>query len=253
MTPSSSSGQHTGTDSPTQPALEAHAISVHYGPVHALNRVDLRVDYGRIRALIGTNGSGKSTLFKALMGLITPQEGSISQPSGSTIAYVPQSEAVDWHFPLNVRDVISSGRYTGGHWFRRLTSKDHAAITAALQRTGLTEYAHRQIGQLSGGQKKRTFLARGIAQQARIMLLDEPFAGVDTTNQTHITQLLRELASSGVAILVSTHDLARLSELADDVTLINRSVIAEGSVDYVLQPEHLMKAFGGGARVSGAF
>lgn len=230
-------------------ALAADNISVNYGSVRAIERVSITLQPGRIRALIGTNGSGKSTLFKALMGLVQPHEGRIirahTQPGA--VAYVPQSEAVDWNFPLSVYDVVASGRRAGTHgrWFRRMSAHDHELVRDALERTGLTDYSRRQIGQLSGGQKKRAFVARGLAQQAEVMLLDEPFAGVDTTNQTHITAILRDLAARGTAMLVSTHDLARLDELADDVTLLGQRVIAEGSVADVLQPENILSAFGG--------
>ena len=241
------------THSPAE-AMAAETLSVNYGHVYALDNVSITLTHGRIRALIGTNGSGKSTLFKALMGLEKPSSGTIrsahSEPGA--IAYVPQSEAVDWNFPLNVRDVVSSGRRAGKHgqFFRRLDSSDKRIVSTALERTELTEFQHRQIGQLSGGQKKRAFIARGLAQQARVMLLDEPFAGVDTENQTQITALLRDLAAHGTALLVSTHDLDRLGELADDVTLLGRRVIAEGSVDEVSRPENLRAAFGGGLEAS---
>lgn len=231
------------------PLLSASHISVKYGDVHALDDVSIAVHPGHIRALIGTNGSGKSTLFKALMGLIEPESGHV-QANGDlrpgTIAYVPQSEAVDWHFPFTVRDVVTAGRFGGKHgaWWRRLNGTDAGIIADALDRTGLTEYQHRQIGQLSGGQKKRTFIARSLAQQASVLLLDEPFAGVDTTNQHQITQLLWALARDGMAILVSTHDLDHLQELADDVTLLNRRIIAEGAVEEVLTAQNLMSAFG---------
>ena len=230
-------------------AVAAENVSVNYGHVQALTDVSITVRHGRIRALIGTNGSGKSTLFKALMGLEQPHSGRIinAHPEPGAVAYVPQSEAVDWNFPLSVHDVVASGRMTGRHgrWFRRLSAKDREIVDSALERTGLTDFRNRQIGQLSGGQKKRAFVARGLAQQAQVMLLDEPFAGVDTTNQTQITALLREMAADGTAMLVSTHDLARLDELADDVTLLGRTIIAEGGVDEVLTPENLVIAFGG--------
>ncbi|MBC2681998.1 metal ABC transporter ATP-binding protein [Corynebacterium anserum] len=232
-------------------ALRAHNISVHYGSVSALENVDITLRYGQIHALIGTNGSGKSTLFKTLMGQVQPDSGQVEldNPAPGAVAYVPQSEAVDWNFPIRVKDVVACGRRAGrwGRWWGRLSTEDTAIVDEALARTDLTDYRNRQIGRLSGGQKKRTFVARGLAQQARILFLDEPFAGVDATNQRHMTELLRSISAEGAAILISTHDLDKLSELADEVTLLNRTVIAHGSVDEVLQPEKLLAAFGDGA------
>lgn len=229
-------------------ALRARNLSVTYGPVQALDGVDIDVHYGRIHALIGTNGSGKSTLFKTLMGQLEPNSGRVdlTDHSPGSVAYVPQTEAVDWNFPIRVKDVVACGRRAGrwGRWWGGLGNEDTAIVEEALERTGLTPYRNRQIGRLSGGQKKRTFVARGLAQQARVLLLDEPFAGVDATSQRHMTELLRSISAEGTAVLVSTHDLARLSELADEVTLLNRSVIAHGSVNDVLQPDKLLAAFG---------
>lgn len=231
-------------------ALRAREVSVAYGPVQALEGVDMELHYGRIHALIGTNGSGKSTLFKTLMGQLTPDSGSVelNDRTPGHVAYVPQSEAVDWNFPIRVEDVVACGRRAGrlGRWWGGLGAEDAAIVESALARTGLLPYRRRQIGRLSGGQKKRTFVARALAQQARVLLLDEPFAGVDATSQRQITELLRGISAEGAAILVSTHDLARLSELADEVTLLNRSVIAHGGVDEVLQPDKLLAAFGEG-------
>ncbi|MGO2026333.1 MAG: metal ABC transporter ATP-binding protein, partial [Brevibacterium aurantiacum] len=187
------------------PAIAVDEVTVHYGQVLALDRAALTLETGRICGLIGMNGSGKSTLFKTIMGLLEPDQGRVLINGASTtsarrsgiLGYVPQSEDVDWDFPLSVREVVTMGRY--GHMgplrIRRKT--DREAVDRALERVELTEYADRQIGQLSGGQKKRAFVARGIAQGATILLLDEPFAGVDKRTEATITRLLRELAEDG--------------------------------------------------------
>lgn len=198
------------------------------------------------------NGSGKSTLFKTIMGLLEPDQGSVTINGASTLgarrsgvlAYVPQSEDVDWDFPLSVRDVVTMGRY--GHMgpLRMRRRADRAAVDKALERVELTEYAERQIGQLSGGQKKRAFVARGIAQGATILLLDEPFAGVDKRTEATITRLLRELAEAGATVLVSTHDLHTLPSLADEAILLMRRVLLHGEPQEVLRPENLALAFG---------
>ncbi|MCT2287681.1 metal ABC transporter ATP-binding protein [Corynebacterium sanguinis] len=230
-------------------ALCATDVTVNYGEVRALDAVSLSVRFGEIRALIGTNGSGKSTLFHALMGITRCDAGSVELAAArpGDVAFVPQHQHVDWTFPLSVREVVASGRFAGprGRWLGRLNRADRASVDKALERTGLSGYASRQIGQLSGGQKKRVFVARSIAGGARIMLLDEPFAGVDYLNEDRIAELLRELAEEGTAILVSTHNIAGLSTLADTATLLNRRVIADGPVDEVATPENLALAFGG--------
>lgn len=157
---------------------------------------------------------------------------------------MPQSEDVDWAFPVTVRDVVMTGRYGHMGFTRHAKKADHDAVDHALERVELTEYADRQIGQLSGGQKKRAFVARGIAQGASILLLDEPFAGVDKRSEATITRLLRELADDGATILVSTHDLHALPDLADEAVLLMRRVLMHGDPDEVLQPDNLALAFG---------
>ncbi|MCW2287675.1 manganese transport system ATP-binding protein [Leucobacter luti] len=254
----------TGATSAAAPPTPTHAehpgitvtdVTVRYGEVLALDGATLTVSAGRITGLIGMNGSGKSTLFKALMGAVRPDRGEV-RLAGLTpamarrrgiVGYVPQSEAVDWAFPVSVRDVVMMGRY--GHLgpTRRPRSADHAAVAAALERVELSELAERQIGQLSGGQKKRAFVARGIAQEANILLLDEPFAGVDKRSEGTIVRLLRELAGAGRTILVSTHDLHALPALADEAALLQRRVLFHGQVHEALTPERLALAFGLGA------
>ncbi|KAF0966017.1 metal ABC transporter ATP-binding protein [Rhodococcus sp. T7] len=234
------------------PAVEVRDVTVHYGDVLALDRVSLALRPGRVCGLVGMNGSGKSTLFKTIMGTVKPDTGTVridgAAPAAArkagVLGYVPQSEDVDWTFPLSVRDVVMTGRYGRMGPTRRPKKADRDAVDHALERVELTDLADRQIGQLSGGQKKRTFVARGIAQGATILLLDEPFAGVDKRSEATITALLRELADAGAAILVSTHDLHALPDLADEAILLLRTVLMHGDPGVVLQPENLAAAFG---------
>lgn len=236
----------------TAPAIAATDVTVRYGDVLALDRVSLTVHPGRVTGLIGMNGSGKSTLFKSLMGAVTPEAGTVRLAGRSPararqrglVGYVPQSEDVDWTFPVSVRDVVTMGRYGRMGLTRRARAADLAAVDAALARVDLTELAGRQIGHLSGGQRKRAFVARGIAQDAEILLLDEPFAGVDKRSEGTIVRLLRELADEGKTVLVSTHDLHALPNLADDAALILQRILFHGPVAAALAPERLMQAFG---------
>ena len=239
------------------PANRAHAIEVsdvvvRYGEVVALDGVSLGVAPGRVTGLVGMNGSGKSTLFKTIMGTVRPDTGTVLIDGAAPVAarrqglvgYVPQSEDVDWAFPVSVRDVVMMGRYGRQGLTRRARHTDHAAVAEALERVELTGYADRQIGQLSGGQRKRAFVARGIAQDAQILLLDEPFAGVDKRSEATIVRLLRELADDGRTVLVSTHDLHALPRLADEAVLLLHRVLFHGGVAQALQPDNLARAFG---------
>lgn len=234
------------------PAIEVRNVTVHYGDVLALDNVSLSLAPGRIYGLIGMNGSGKSTLFKTITGMLRPDHGTVTLAGqqhalarkAGAVGYVPQSEDVDWAFPLSVRDVVMMGRYGHMGFSRRPKAADKAAVAEALARVELTDLADRQIGQLSGGQKKRAFVARGIAQGATILLLDEPFAGVDKRSEGTITKLLRELAAEGATVLVSTHDLNALPKLADEAILLMRTVLLQSTPAEVLKPENLARAFG---------
>ncbi|MER7013430.1 metal ABC transporter ATP-binding protein [Saccharopolyspora sp. NPDC000359] len=233
-------------------AISAHRVTVHYGETLALDDVSVEITPGRVCGLLGMNGSGKSTLFKALMGLVRPDSGDIrllgrdqrQARRDGLIAYVPQSEAVDWTFPVTVGDVVMMGRY--GHLgpTRRPKQRDKAAVRSALERVGLTELATNPIGALSGGQRKRAFVARGIAQEAQLLFLDEPFAGVDKKSEATISDLLRALSAEGRTVVISTHDLASVPALCDEAVLLQQRVIAHGPVDEVLSPETLARTFG---------
>ncbi|MEV0675366.1 metal ABC transporter ATP-binding protein [Actinosynnema sp. NPDC050436] len=233
-------------------AIEVRDVVVCYGEVLALDGITLTLAPGRVCGLVGVNGSGKSTLFKAITGAVRPARGEVrvhgvppsrARRSGA-VAYVPQSEAVDWAFPVSVRDVVMTGRYGRLGFTRRPRRADHEAVDRALDRVGLSDLAGRQIGALSGGQRKRAFVARGIAQEARVLLLDEPFAGVDKRSEATITRLLRESAAGGATVLVSTHDLRALPALADEAVLLMRRVLVHGPPDEVLRPDNLARAFG---------
>lgn len=238
--------------STTDPALRIRSLSVNYGPVHALSDVDIELDIGRVTALIGMNGSGKSSLFNAIMGRVKPSAGSVSvfgQPSlaarkAGLVAYLPQQESIDWDFPISVNQVVMTGRFGMLGLTRRPRTTDHEAVREALDRVGLAKLADRQIGELSGGQRKRVFLARSIAQQAKLLLLDEPFAGVDKASEASIIALLHELRDAGCGILISTHDLAGVPELADEVVLLRNRVLFHGPTAEALDPAMLTRVFG---------
>ncbi|MGP9536640.1 metal ABC transporter ATP-binding protein [Brachybacterium sp. AOP43-C2-M15] len=234
------------------PAISVRDLTVRYGEVVALEGASLEIAAGRVTGLVGMNGSGKSTLFAAIMGMVRPDEGTVelggADPrelrSRGLVGYVPQSEHVDWTFPVSVQDVVMMGRVGHQGITRRPRAADRRAVREALERVELTECAHRQIGRLSGGQRKRAFVARGVAQGARLLLLDEPFAGVDTRSEATMVALLRELAADGCAVLVSTHDLAALPRLADEAVLLLHRVLFHGPVGEALEPERLALAFG---------
>ncbi|QYH20303.1 metal ABC transporter ATP-binding protein [Corynebacterium aquatimens] len=236
------------------PAIAVDDVAVRYGDVVALDGATLSVQPGRICGLIGMNGAGKSTLLKAIMGLVKPDRGTVRingiDPTRArktqVLGYVPQSEDVDWQFPVTVRDVVMMGRYGHMGFTRHARAEDIAAVDRALERTHLESFADRQIGQLSGGQKKRAFIARGIAQGASIMLLDEPFAGVDKHSEATITELLRDLAAEGTTIFVVTHDLVALPQLAPETVLLNRRVLMHAPTEVVLEPDNLVQGFGMG-------
>ncbi|MEJ2866964.1 metal ABC transporter ATP-binding protein [Actinomycetospora sp. OC33-EN08] len=235
-----------------QPVLRIRDLSVRYGEVLALDGVDLDLSAGTLGALLGVNGSGKSTLFNAVMGLVRPQQGEVRVLDGPSdrarragrIAYMPQVSAVDWTFPVLVRDVVTMGRYGRMGFRRRASRADRAAVDEALERVDLADLADRQIGALSGGQRQRVFLARALAQQASLLLLDEPFAGVDARSQATISSLLRELRTEGATLLVATHDLAGVGRLCDRAVLLQQRVLAAGPPEEVLTPEVLSRVFG---------
>ncbi len=236
------------------PRLDVEGVSVAYPNGHlALQDTTFRLEGGTICALVGVNGSGKSTLFKSIMGFVNPKAGSVrinGQPVRAMlkkhlVAYVPQAEEVDWQFPVSVWDVAMMGRYGAMNFLRIPRAIDKAKVEESLRRVSMWEFKDRQIGELSGGQKKRVFLARALAQGGRVILLDEPFTGVDVKTEEAIIALLRELRSEGCIIFVSTHNLGSVPEFCDQVVLINRTVLAYGPTSDVFTEENLAAAFGG--------
>ena len=233
--------------------LRVAGVTVAYANGHvALRDASLVLDGPTLCGLLGVNGAGKSTLFKAIMGMVTPATGEVriggapvrEAQRRNWVAYVPQAEEVDWAFPVSVRDVVMMGRYGYMNRLRIPGAADRRAVAAALDRVGMAAFADRQIGQLSGGQRKRVFLARALAQDGRILLLDEPFGGVDVTTQEQMAGLLRELRAEGRIILVSTHDLASVPALCDRVALVKGTVLAVGPTVEVFTPANLTRAFG---------
>lgn len=234
--------------------LEVKDITVIYNNGHlALRDTTFSLRSGTICGLVGINGSGKSTLFKSILGFVSPTKGEVliaGKPVKDAlkkclVSYVPQTENVDWSFPVSVWDVVLMGRYGYMNSLRIPSAKDKAIALESLRRVNMEEYKDRQIGELSGGQKKRVFLARSLAQQGCIMLLDEPFTGIDVQTEDAIIKLLDELRSEGHIILVSTHNLGSVPEFCDQVVIINRTVIAAGPTEDVFNEEYLTKAFGG--------
>ena len=243
--------------SPDGEGIRARDVTVTYRDgLTALRHATFEIPRGTVTALVGVNGAGKSTLFKAIMGFVRLARGAITvlgMPveralAHNLVAYVPQAEEVDWNFPVLVEDVVMMGRQ-GRMGFLRIPSKaDHAAVAAALERVDMAPYRRRQIGELSGGQKKRVFLARALAQDSRVILLDEPFTGVDLKTEAQIVALLRGLRDEGRTMLVSTHDLAAVPEFCDRCVLVKGTVLAAGTTAEVFTPDHLERAFGGSLR-----
>lgn len=236
------------------PGIISHDVTVTYRNGHtALRNASFEIPTGTITGLVGVNGAGKSTLFKAIMGFVPAAKGEISvlgMPVGEAlrqniVAYVPQSEEVDWTFPVLVEDVVMMGRYGHMGFFRRPKATDHAAVTDALARVNMSEFRHRQIGELSGGQRKRVFLARALAQEGQVILLDEPFTGVDVKTEDAIVALLRDLRDEGRVILVSTHNLGSVPEFCDRTILVKQTVLAYGLTEETFTRDNLERAFGG--------
>lgn len=230
--------------------LELESVSIGYGPKVVLDGLSFHVPNGARVAVVGPNGAGKSTLFKALVGLLPIQRGRIlihGLPLGThqdCVAYVPQREEVDWRFPVTVRDVVMMGRYGQKGWWRRTSSSDRAVVERALAHMGITHLATESISDLSGGQQQRVFLARALAQEPHILLMDEPFTGVDVTAQDLALTLLDDLHEQGVTAIIATHDLNVAAARFDYVLLLNRRLVAFGTPAEVMQQQHLAGAFG---------
>ncbi|MDX2000057.1 MAG: metal ABC transporter ATP-binding protein [Thermoanaerobaculia bacterium] len=236
-------------------AIEVHDLTVAYRTQPVLWDVDLHLPAGHLIAVVGPNGAGKSTLLKAVLGLVKPVTGWVrifgapAQQRRSWVGYVPQRESVDWDFPTTAVDVVEMGLYGQLGWFRRPGRRHRERALECLEKVGIRDLADRQISQLSGGQQQRVFLARALAQDARLYLMDEPFAGVDATTEQAILQLLKELMSEGRTVVAVHHDLQTVREYFDHVVLLNLRLIAAGPVATTFTAENLQRTYGGRSTV----
>ena len=239
---------------PDQPILDVHELSLRYDGHMALEGISFHLHVGERVAVVGPNGAGKSTLFKLIAGVLAPTSGQVSVygsgPRGHVcIAYIPQRSQVDWHFPVTVADVVMMGRSAK---LRPLTwpgTHDWQLVRQALATVEMGNLAKRQIGQLSGGQQQRMFIARALAQEAELMLMDEPLTGLDMPSQEGLLSLMARLQEKGVTVMVATHDLQQAAQYFDRILLINRQIIAFGTAEQVLRPETLLQAYGGRLRI----
>ncbi len=234
-------------------AIELKNVNVSYGNKKALTDTSIKIPYHSFTGVIGMNGAGKSTLFKVIMGLVKPTSGEVIVCGDSTstaqkhghVAYVPQTEEVDWDFPISVYEVVMMGRIGLQNIFRTPSAEDKKYADTALEQVGMQDFKDRQIGELSGGQKKRVFVGRALAQQADILLLDEPFAGLDATSERSLTELFISLKQEGKTVILATHNLMSLPSTCDQVALIKYTVIAHGPTKEVFTKELVSKTFEG--------
>jgi manganese/iron transport system ATP-binding protein len=235
---------------PDAPTLELIDVAVRYDGTPALEGISFRVERGDQVAVVGPNGAGKSTLFNVITGILRPNRGSVtiygSGPRGHIcVGYVPQRNRIDWRFPVSVRDVVMMGRIGRMGLFRRPSRGDWRRVETALEQVDMAAFAKRQIGELSGGQQQRVFLARALAQEAELLLLDEPLSGLDTPSQESILRILNHMRNQGITLLVATHDLNQAAVQFNRMLLLNRRLVAYGAPDDVLTPDNLRLAYGG--------
>jgi manganese/zinc/iron transport system ATP- binding protein len=232
------------------PAIEAQNVSVSYRVKPAIRNISLRIEAGQLVGVIGPNGAGKSTLLKAIVGLLPLDSGRIlifGEPAAAMrrrVAYVPQKEAVDWDFPVTVEDVVMMGRFGHLGLLERPGRRDRRIVAEALATVEMTELAHRHIGELSGGQQQRVFVARALAQQAEILLLDEPFVGIDAATEQTLFELMRRLKSEGKTVVVVNHDLS-IVERFDMLVMLNQRLVAAGPTAEVYTTQALHETYGG--------
>ncbi len=232
-------------------AIEVHDLTVSYNKKPALWNIDFDIPEGNIVGIIGPNGAGKSTLLKAIMGLLPLGSGFVKifdqtlNKVRQRVSYVPQRGSVDWDFPASVLDVVEMGRYNKGNIFKRVSKSDREKAKHALEQVQMLPFEKRQIAQLSGGQQQRVFLARALAQEADLYLMDEPFAGVDAATEESILEILNTIKEKGKTIVVVHHDLQTVKNYFDWVILLNTSLIAAGDIDTTFKKENLQKAYGG--------
>jgi ABC-type Mn2+/Zn2+ transport system ATPase subunit len=251
-------------DHESQPShVRAHAdvwlsgLTAGYGDRPAIEGIDLAVEAGSLLAVVGPNGAGKSTLLKVMAGLLRPWSGRVEVLGGAPgresrrVAYVPQAEAVDWHFPVTVGDVVMMGRYPQLGPLRRPGAVDRRAVDEALSKVGMADQRRTQIGRLSGGQRRRVFLARALAADPALYLLDEPVTGIDATTQEDLMDILEEESRRGRTVVATTHDLACAAQRFQRVAAINRRLIAHGPASLILDPDVLSRTYGGHLLVLG--
>ena len=231
------------------PTLALEHVSVRYGATYALEDVSFTVNRGDQVAVVGPNGAGKSTLFNVITGIVKPSRGKVhiygSGPEGHIcVGYVPQRNRIDWRFPATVFDTVLMGRVGKIGLFRWPGRGDREKVQKALEQVGMAEFAHRQIGELSGGQQQRVFLARALAQEAELLLLDEPLTGLDAPSQQAILDILADLGREGVTMLIATHDLNQAADLFPLIMLLRRRVIAFGPPEEALTTQALKEAYG---------
>ena len=233
------------------PIIEAHNLTVLYGRKPAIWNVDFKLPEGQVIGIMGPNGSGKSTLLKSIMGVVTPTTGytkvydqELNQVRHN-VSYVPQRQEIDWDFPASVWDIVSMGRFHVRGLFKRLTSEDNDIIQESLEKVNMLGFAKRQISQLSGGQQQRVFLARAIAQQGELFLMDEPFAGVDIATEEMIVDLLKEMKDQGKTLVIVHHDLHTAQSYFDHLVLMNTRLVACGKTSDVFTDQILTDTYGG--------
>jgi ABC-type Mn2+/Zn2+ transport system ATPase subunit len=230
--------------------LEIQSVTISFRQTVALDDVTFSVPHGQRVAVVGPNGAGKSTLFKAIVGLLPVQKGQIlihGKPLGlhkDCVAYVPQRGEIDWRFPVTVRDVVTMGRFGYTGWIRKENSRDRAVVDGCLDQLGMLKYANRTISELSGGQQQRVFLARALAQEPHVLIMDEPFNGIDISTSEILFDLFEQLKEKQVTLLVSTHDLNMAAQRFDQILLLKRRLIAYGAAEQVFTSSAIQDAFG---------
>ena len=240
---------------PIVPAVEVRDVTVSYGPRPALLDISLTIEPGLLVGIIGPNGSGKSTLIKALLGFVPRDLGTIKilgtnvDKARGLIAYVPQRGAVDWDFPVSVEEVVMMGRYGHLRWWQNPSPEDRQIVDESLELVKMSEFRSRQIGQLSGGQQQRVFMARALAQGAQLLLLDEPFAGVDAATERALLEVLTRAKDAGRTLVVVHHDLASAAEYFDRLILVKQRLYAYGPPEQVLRPELLSEVYEGELKI----
>ncbi len=245
---------HSAPHEPDRPLLRVENLSVEYLSGLALDGVSFELHTGDRLAVVGPNGAGKSTLFKVIAGVLRPNQGLVEiaghEPGGhNCIAYVPQRSQVDWNFPATVADVVMMGRIAQIGYLRWPTPRDWQLVRRVLKTVNLEDYAKRQIGQLSGGQQQRMFIARALAQEAQLILMDEPLSGLDVPAQEDIFNIMEALRGQGVSFMVAMHDLETASTRFERVMLLNRRLIGIGRPEEVFTAENLLNAYGGHLRL----